>query len=124
MGPGSQGFAAYTYWDTPFPAVRLVVMKYTRPMPPPVARWPCIHLKSYNFYLVALSLVVAIFVSTTALSLFARVSSHSSRSQRALWILGGGVAMGCGIWATHFLGMLALRIPIPLTYDLEKTVTS
>lgn len=80
--------------------------------------------KSYNYYLVALSLLVAVFVSNSALALFCRLTRQSSPPQQRLWILGGGLVMGCGIWATHFVGMLALSMPIRLMYDLTITVVS
>jgi diguanylate cyclase len=80
--------------------------------------------KSYNYHLVVLSVLVAVFVSNTALSLFGRLSRDSSTRHRWTWILGGGMAMGCGIWATHFLGMLALSMPIRLTYNLATTAES
>jgi len=34
------------------------------------------------------------------------------------------MVMGVGIWAAHFIGMLALRFPIRLTYDLATTLVS
>jgi diguanylate cyclase len=79
--------------------------------------------KSFNFYLVALSVLVAVFVSNTALSLFFRMSRPRARHRR-LWHFGGALAMGCGVWATHFLGMLALSMPIRLSYDREETLAS
>ncbi|HSM82402.1 MAG TPA: MHYT domain-containing protein [Nodosilinea sp.] len=41
-----------------------------------------------------------------------------------LWLLGGGLALGTGIWATHFVAMLALEMPMPVAYDLLTTVLS
>ena len=79
--------------------------------------------KSFNYALVALSIFVAVFVSNTALSLFLRVARSQGRQGR-IWLCGGALAMGAGIWATHFLGMLALTLPIQLTYDLTRTVAS
>src|SRR5688572_9262691 len=39
-----------------------------------------------------------------------------------VWLMGGGFSMGIGIWSMHFVGMLALSLP--LTYDLPITVLS
>ena len=36
----------------------------------------------------------------------------------------GGLGVGGGIWSMHFIGMLALDLPIPLTYDLADTASS
>ena len=80
---------------------------------------------TYNPLLVLLSIVVAIFVSYTALSLSARVARAKSGSDNtALWVAGGAIAMGCGIWSMHFIGMLAFSLPIPLSYDLGLTAAS
>jgi diguanylate cyclase len=78
----------------------------------------------YNPWLVALSIAVAIFVSHVALSLSARVArAHGVRSTR-LWLVGGALAMGSGIWSMHFIGMLAFSLPIALAYDISTTLAS
>jgi diguanylate cyclase (GGDEF)-like protein len=77
----------------------------------------------YNPWLVCLSVFVAILVSYTALNLAIRVSSANRRSAR-LWLAGGAIAMGGGIWSMHFIGMLAFSLPVPLAYDVTITVGS
>jgi diguanylate cyclase (GGDEF)-like protein len=77
----------------------------------------------YNPWLVALSVVVAIFVSHTALHLSARVA-RAIGLLSLVWVLGGAVAMGTGIWSMHFIGMLAFSLPIPLSYDIPTTIAS
>ena len=80
---------------------------------------------TYNPLLVLLSILVAIFVSYTALSLSARVAQAKGASDNmGLWVAGGAIAMGCGIWSMHFIGMLALSLPIPLSYDIGLTAAS
>jgi diguanylate cyclase (GGDEF)-like protein len=78
---------------------------------------------TYNYCLVLLSVLVAIVVSHTALRLAARVASAKG-STAQIWLLGGAVAMGTGIWAMHFIGMLAFSLPIALSYDLTPTLGS
>jgi NO-binding membrane sensor protein with MHYT domain/signal transduction histidine kinase len=78
---------------------------------------------SYNPWLVGLSIVVAMMVAYTALKLAARVA-EAGRSAGRMWLLGGAVAMGMGIWSMHFIGMLAFSVPIPLRYGILKTVLS
>ena len=78
---------------------------------------------TYNFWLVALSIVVAIVVSYTALTLAGRVA-QSERSGGRGWLLGGAAAMGIGIWSMHFIGMLAYSVPIPLRYNILTTLVS
>lgn len=79
---------------------------------------------TYDSSLVLLSILVAVFVSYTALSLSARVARAKGDSNAARWVAGGALAMGCGIWSMHFIGMLAFSLPIPLTYDLGLTIAS
>jgi diguanylate cyclase (GGDEF)-like protein len=78
---------------------------------------------TYNVSLVALSVVVAVFVSFISLKLTARVS-RSRGALAFLWLLGGAVIMGCGIWSMHFIGMLAFSLPVPMSYDVGQTLLS
>ena len=78
---------------------------------------------SYEFGLVLLSVFVAMMASYTALSLAGRVTETQGRAS-TLWLVGGAVAMGCGIWSMHFIGMLAFSLPIRLGYDLLWTLVS
>ncbi|OLP52707.1 hypothetical protein BJF92_14995 [Rhizobium rhizosphaerae] len=66
---------------------------------------------SYNFFLVGLSLLMAIAASLTALDLVARVPAAASRTAGLLWLGAASLAMGGGIWAMHFVAMLALSMP-------------
>ncbi|MBL8265596.1 MAG: EAL domain-containing protein [Steroidobacter sp.] len=78
---------------------------------------------SYNPWLVALSVLVAVCVSYTALNLASRVATAQRRYVR-MWLAGGAFAMGVGIWSMHFIGMLALSLPIALSYSIPKTLVS
>src|SRR5688572_30257985 len=78
---------------------------------------------SYDFGLVALSLIVAILASYTALDLAARITASTGIAAR-LWLLGGAFSMGIGIWSMHFVGMLAFSLPIPMGYDVAITLLS
>jgi diguanylate cyclase len=77
----------------------------------------------YNHWLVALSIVVAMLVSYTALRLAARVAANEGHGAR-IWLGIGATAMGIGIWSMHFIGMLAFSLPIPLAYDIPTTLAS
>lgn len=81
------------------------------------------HHASYNFALVALSLGIAAIASFTALDLAGRVRA-SQGIARHLWLLGGAFAMGTGIWAMHFIGMLAMEMATEPAYDLPLTLIS
>jgi len=77
----------------------------------------------YHHWLVLVSLLVAILASYTALTLALRIRV-AGRSAAPAWLLGGGFAMGVGIWSMHFVGMLALSLPIEIGYDLTTTLLS
>jgi diguanylate cyclase len=77
----------------------------------------------YHHGLVAVSLLVAVLASYTALNLASRIRLATGIASRA-WLLGGGFSMGTGIWSMHFVGMLALSVPLPITYGLPITVLS
>ena len=70
---------------------------------------------SYDYLLVVLSVVIAVFASYAALDLARRVTSAQGRS-RLLSLIGGASAMGFGIWSMHYVGMLAFRLPVPVQY--------
>src|SRR5215470_2869425 len=78
---------------------------------------------AYDYPLVALSVVIAIFASHAALDLAGRVSSSRGRAH-LLWLTGGAVAMGIGIWSMHYIGMLAFRLPVPVQYDWPTVLLS
>jgi len=77
----------------------------------------------YETPLVLISILVAIVASYSALSLAGRVTQARGRAAWA-WTVGGAIAMGSGIWAMHFVGMLAFRLPIPIAFDLPVTLAS
>src|SRR5690606_27975856 len=74
--------------------------------------------------LVTLSICVSIFAATMALL----TAQLARRSQRVLHqqvaILTGAFALGGGIWATHFIGMLAFQLPARVNYSIALTLLS
>ena len=78
----------------------------------------------YDPTLVFLSIAIACLASYAALNIAGRIgASEKSRSQQ-VWILAGAWSMGIGIWAMHFIGMLALNLPLSISYDLLTTMLS
>ena len=65
--------------------------------------------------------MVAITASYVALDLTSRVAASQGQRSGPFWLAGGAAAMGCGIWSMHFIGMLSIRTPTPLSYDLPIT---
>ena len=43
---------------------------------------------------------------------------------RLLWLSGGAIAMGFGIWSMHYIGMLAFRLPVPVQYGWPTVLLS
>ena len=80
-------------------------------------------IATYNLPLVVLSIGIAIVASYTALDLVGRVSVAQGRD-RQLWLIGGAIALGIGIWSMHFIGMLAYELPIPVSYDFAIVLVS
>ncbi|SNT43935.1 MHYT domain-containing protein, NO-binding membrane sensor [Granulicella rosea] len=77
----------------------------------------------YDYRLVALSVLIAIFAAYAALDLAGRVTASKGRG-RFSWLAGGAFAMGLGIWSMHYLGMEALRLPVPVQYDWPQVLLS
>ncbi|MDC0763903.1 EAL domain-containing protein [Brevibacillus sp. AG] len=72
--------------------------------------------QSYSMTLVFLSYFISAMASYTALDLGARLHFAKGRG-RVFWLCAGAVSMGLGIWAMHFVAMLALHLPIAVQYD-------
>lgn len=78
---------------------------------------------SYNYGLVALSILIAMLGSYATITLAARVNANHGGT-RLSWRIGGSTAMAIGTWAMHYTGMLAFRLPIPILYDWPTALLS
>ncbi|GBF06728.1 diguanylate cyclase/phosphodiesterase [Deinococcus aerius] len=77
---------------------------------------------SYQPELVALSFLIACLAGYATLSLAA--GAGAARRASWAWLGGSALILGFGIWAMHFIGMLALRVPVPMAYALPTTLLS
>jgi diguanylate cyclase (GGDEF)-like protein len=77
----------------------------------------------HDWRLVALAGVVCFLASAVAISLFDRARASSGRAQQ-LWIALDAAVSGCGIWATHFIAMLAYDPGVGAGYDIRITLAS
>ena len=68
-------------------------------------------------------MVIAICASYAALDLTRRVAAAKGRAF-VFWLIGGAGAMGLGIWSTFYIGMLAFRLPVPVSYDWPTVTLS
>ena len=80
-------------------------------------------LSSYDQLQVALSVLIAVSASYAALDLAGRVTAARGLT-RSAWLTGGAVSMGIGIWAMHFKGMLAFRLPVSVAYHWPTVLLS
>ena len=79
---------------------------------------------TYSLPLVALSIAIATLASYTALDLSSLISLIDRARLRCGWLAAGAASMGIGIWAMHFIGMLAFSVSVPLGYDFGATFLS
>jgi two-component system sensor histidine kinase/response regulator len=77
----------------------------------------------YDGRLVVLSIVIAILAAYAALDLSGRLMVSQGRARLA-WLWGGAFSMGVGIWSMHYVGMEALRLPVPVRYDWPTVLLS
>ncbi|EKD71844.1 MAG: sensory box histidine kinase/response regulator [uncultured bacterium] len=91
-----------------------------------LAQIPIDHISgTYDIRLVILSYLVATFASYIALDITGRLRDVSNTELNiTLWLCGGALAMGAGIWSMHFIGMLAFKMNMPMIYDPYFTVLS
>lgn len=77
----------------------------------------------YDYRLVALSVFISIVACYAALDLSERGTTARGKIRLA-WLWGGAAPMGIGIWAMHYIGMLAFHLPIPVQYDWPTVLLS
>ncbi|MGH1478010.1 MAG: MHYT domain-containing protein [Geminicoccales bacterium] len=78
---------------------------------------------TYDPTLVIASILVAIMASFTGLWLTAGIGQQDPRERRVT-IAKAAVALGSGIWSMHFVGMLAVSLPVVIVYDALPTLIS
>lgn len=77
----------------------------------------------YDIALVVLSVLVAMLAAGAAVHLSGRVVATSGNARR-LWLTGGAVALGSGIWSMHYAGMRAFQLPVPVRYHVPVVLIS
>ncbi len=84
-------------------------------------------LLTYGIYspsLVILSVLVASFSSAMGLQMAGQAARSSKRMLRLAALVTGSLALGSGVWAMHFIGMLAFNLCTPVSYDPSITLAS
>ncbi|MEA2876379.1 MAG: diguanylate cyclase [Hyphomicrobiales bacterium] len=77
----------------------------------------------HDLRLVGLAGIVCFLASLAAINLFHRATATTGRA-RAGWLATAGAASGCGIWATHFIAVLAYDPGIGVNYNVSLTLLS
>ncbi|MDO9268149.1 MAG: MHYT domain-containing protein [Methylobacter sp.] len=72
------------------------------------------YTSSYDIPMVITSVLIAIFASFCAFEMVERLAHCTKRS---FWLPVGAVILGGGVWAMHFIGMLAFRLSCGMTYE-------
>ncbi|MBI3677554.1 MAG: response regulator [Proteobacteria bacterium] len=79
--------------------------------------------EQHDLKLVALAGLLCFFACATAMSMIGRARVAEGRT-KLLWLGAAGVVAGCGIWATHFVAMLAYDVGLAIEYNAELTLLS
>ena len=79
---------------------------------------------SFDPGLVFLSVLIAAFTSAMALHMASQARQSQQSRSRMITLLTGSVAQGGGVWAMHFIGMLAFDLCTPVEYDFTLTLVS
>mgnify|MGYP003637128769 CR=1 FL=1 len=80
-------------------------------------------LLQHDWRFVGLAALVCLVAAYACMGLL-RHARQSTGRRRLIWVCVAAVAVGLGIWSTHFVGMLALRPGFTLSYDLALTAVS
>jgi diguanylate cyclase (GGDEF)-like protein/PAS domain S-box-containing protein len=73
---------------------------------------------------VIVSIVIAVFASITTLYVADQIGQSPLRRARMAWLGIGALSLGAGMWAMHFVGMLAYRFPSAMHFDVAVTLAS
>lgn len=81
-------------------------------------------MRQHDPWLVLLSVVVSVLASGMAMHLAALAGRIHSPWQRQATVGVGALSLGGGVWAMHFIGMLAFPLCATGRFDLQLTVVS
>ena len=77
----------------------------------------------HDYWLVLLAVAVCVTTCLIAFRLYAQ-AQRESRFFRNLWLAATGVCAGSGVWATHFIAMLAYKPGLQVRYEPIQTTLS
>ena len=77
----------------------------------------------HDYWLVGLAALVCVATALTSFRMYS-IACASQGGRRFGWAVITGVCTGSGIWATHFVAMLAYRGGLPTYYEPVATLGS
>jgi len=83
----------------------------------------CIFVE-HDLRLVVLAALVCATACSAAFGFHLRSLKATAATTRWAWIGLTGLVAGSGVWATHFIAMLAYQPSLPIGYEISLTVTS
>jgi len=78
----------------------------------------------YNLLIVIFSYLVACIGAYAGLSTVPSIHYAESKIAKRWWHIGGSIAMGCAIWSMHFIGMMAMTLPVAIHHHVVLTAVS
>lgn len=79
---------------------------------------------TYDPWLVALSVTIAVGTSVLGMQLARVARAQTSHLLKQASLIAGAISLGAGIWAMHFIGMMALNLCTRVDYDTFTTLLS
>ena len=83
-----------------------------------------IYVETYNLWWVTVSVLIAIFSSYAAFYASSRITRCYSTIEKLIWIVISSLTLGIGIWAMHFIAMLALNLQCHVDYEWLLTAVT
>jgi signal transduction histidine kinase/DNA-binding response OmpR family regulator len=77
----------------------------------------------HDLRLVLVAAVICLLSCATFTHMLTRMRAAQGRMFH-IWLGAASFVAACGIWATHFIAMLAFQPGVPVGYDIEQTIAS
>jgi len=78
----------------------------------------------YDLSMVVLSTFIMFMASFATKQVVLSIKTADTSIQRNVWISSGAVVMGMGIWAMHFIAILAFNLPVFVGFNINQTLLS
>lgn len=78
--------------------------------------------EEHDLRLIVVAGLICLLAAFTAFSIVEQ--ARRAMSRRGAWLVAAGFVSGTGIWATHFIAMLAYKPHLPIGYDPGLTLAS